>query len=185
MKDSAKRIALAALFAALVSGGKLALMFIPNVEVVSILLAVAGYCFGALFSLSVSLVFCTVETALWGFNTWVILYFVYWPLVSLLFGLIGKSRLKNRWVTAGLAAAMTFFFGVLSSVIDTLIAFGGGGFVFNGEDFFLRFGILYARGIVFFAVHIVSNFILFALLFRALCELVNKLKIKMFPEESL
>lgn len=136
MKDSAKRIALAALFAALVSGGKLALMFIPNVEVVSILLAVAGYCFGALFSLSVSLVFCTVETALWGFNTWVILYFVYWPLVSLLFGLIGKSRLKNRWVTAGLAAAMTFFFGVLSSVIDTLIAFGGGGFVFNGEDFF-------------------------------------------------
>lgn len=46
MKDSAKRIALAALFAALVSGGKLALMFIPNVEVVSILLAVAGYCFG-------------------------------------------------------------------------------------------------------------------------------------------
>lgn len=110
MKDSAKRIALAALFAALVSGGKLALMFIPNVEVVSILLAVAGYCFGALFSLSVSLVFCTVETALWGFNTWVILYFVYWPLVSLLFGLIGKSRLKNRWVTAGLAAAMTFFF---------------------------------------------------------------------------
>ena len=59
MKDSAKRIALAALFAALVSGGKLALMFIPNVEVVSILLAVAGYCFGALFSLSVSLVFCT------------------------------------------------------------------------------------------------------------------------------
>ena len=77
MKDSAKRIALAALFAALVSGGKLALMFIPNVEVVSILLAVAGYCFGALFSLSVSLVFCTVETALWGFNTWVILYFVY------------------------------------------------------------------------------------------------------------
>ena len=50
MKDSAKRIALAALFAALVSGGKLALMFIPNVEVVSILLAVAGYCFGALFS---------------------------------------------------------------------------------------------------------------------------------------
>ena len=125
MKDSAKRIALAALFAALVSGGKLALMFIPNVEVVSILLAVAGYCFGALFSLSVSLVFCTVETALWGFNTWVILYFVYWPLVSLLFGLIGKSRLKNRWVTAGLAAAMTFFFGVLSSVTQ-------------GESYFLR-----------------------------------------------
>lgn len=119
MKDSAKRIALAALFAALVSGGKLALMFIPNVEVVSILLAVAGYCFGALFSLSVSLVFCTVETALWGFNTWVILYFVYWPLVSLLFGLIGKSRLKNRWVTAGLAAAMTFF-SVCCQALSTL-----------------------------------------------------------------
>ena len=98
MKDSAKRIALAALFAALVSGGKLALMFIPNVEVVSILLAVAGYCFGALFSLSVSLVFCTVETALWGFNTWVILYFVYWPLVSLLFGLIGYDLFFRRAV---------------------------------------------------------------------------------------
>lgn len=151
MKDSAKRIALAALFAALVSGGKLALMFIPNVEVVSILLAVAGYCFGALFSLSVSLVFCTVETALWGFNTWVILYFVYWPLVSLLFGLIGKSRLKNRWVTAGLAAAMTFF-SVCCQALSTLsllsaaealcstarIFFCGSAFFTQGESFFLR-----------------------------------------------
>lgn len=151
MKDSAKRIALAALFAALVSGGKLALMFIPNVEVVSILLAVAGYCFGALFSLSVSLVFCTVETALWGFNTWVILYFVYWPLVSLLFGLIGKSRLKNRWVTAGLAAAMTFFSACcqalstlsLLSAAEALcstarIFFCGSAYFTQGESYFLQ-----------------------------------------------
>lgn len=149
MKDSAKRIALAALFAALVSGGKLALMFIPNVEVVSILLAVAGYCFGALFSLSVSLVFCTVETALWGFNTWVILYFVYWPLVSLLFGLIGKSRLKNRWVTAGLAAAMTFFsaccqalstLSLLSAAValclTARIFFCGSAYFTQGESYF-------------------------------------------------
>lgn len=185
MKDSAKRIALAAVFVALVSGGKLALMALPNIEVVTILLALAGYCFGALFSLSVSLVFCTIETVLWGFNTWVLYYFVYWPLVGIIFALVGKSRIKNRWAAAGIAAAMTFFFGLLSTATDTLIAFGGSGFVFNGADFFLRFGILYARGAVFFAVHIVSNFLLFVFLFVPLCELVSRLKAKMFPEEAL
>lgn len=184
MRDSAKRIALAAVFVALVSGGKLALMAIPNVEVVTILLAVAGYCFGAFFSLSVSLVFCTIETVLWGFNTWVLYYFIYWPLVGLVFALAGKSHIKNRWANAGIAVGLTFFFGVLSTAMDTLIAFSGGGFIFNGEDFFLRFGILYARGIVFFAIHIVSNFIVFVLLFRPLCDLVTKLKLKMFQEET-
>ena len=49
MNYSAKRKALYYLFEELVYGVKLELMFIPNVEVVSILLAVAGYCFGALF----------------------------------------------------------------------------------------------------------------------------------------
>lgn len=84
----------------------------------------------------------------------------------------------------GACGGYDLFFGVLSSVIDTLIAFGGGGFVFNGEDFFCG-SAFFTQGESFFAVHIVSNFILFALLFRPLCELVNKLKIKMFPEESL
>lgn len=152
MKDSAKRIALAALFAALVSGGKLALMFIPNVEVVSILLAVAGYCFGALFSLSVSLVFCTVETALWGFNTWVILYFVYWPLVSLLFGLIGKSRLKKQVGYGGACGGYDLFFSACCQALSTLsllsaaealcstarIFFCGSAYFTQGESYFLQ-----------------------------------------------
>lgn len=185
MNNSAKKIALAAVFVALVSGGKQALLIIPNVEVVSILLAVAGFCLGAAFSVSVSFAFCAIETAIWGFNTWVILYLIYWPSLGIFFALLKRVGLKNKWALAAVAAAMTFLFGILSTLLDTLVAFVGGGFVVNGTDFFIRFAILYGRGIVFFAIHIFSNFFMFAFLFKPLSEQVSRLTHKMMRGEAI
>lgn len=184
MKDSAKKIALMALFVALVSGGKFVLSVIPNVEVVSILLAVAGYCMGAFFAFSVSMVFCLVETAMWGFGTWTLLYLVYWPALGCVFACLGKISVKNRWAAAGTVAGMTLLFGLLSTLLDTLIAFDGS-FIVRTEDFFYRYGVMYVRGIVFFAVHIFSNFVLFVVAFRPLAELVSKLKHKMFGTDMI
>ena len=89
MKFSAFQIAYIAVCAATVTAGKLALAAIPNVEIVSLLLAAYGYVFGGAGVLA-AFVFCGVEVLIWGAGSWVALYFV-----------------------------MTVLFGVLSSLIDT------------------------------------------------------------------
>ena len=115
---TALQIAYVAVCAATVTAGKLALSALPNVEVVTLLLASYGYVFGPGGVLS-AFVFCGVEMLIWGVGSWVILYFVYWPLLALVFALLGKAGVKNRFVLTLIACTATVAFGVLSSLIDT------------------------------------------------------------------
>ena len=85
-KFTALQAAYIAVCAATLTAGKAALAAIPNVEVVSLLLGVYGYVFGLAGVLS-SLIFCAVEVLIWGAGSWVVLYFIYWPLFTLLFAL--------------------------------------------------------------------------------------------------
>ena len=80
-------IALAGVYAALLTGGKEALAAIPNVEVVTLLCALGGYALGAVALASIA-AFVTVEGAIYGFGSWIISYYVHWPLVCAAFMLI-------------------------------------------------------------------------------------------------
>ena len=82
--NAAKKIALVGIAAATVECGKLALSFLPNIEVVSILLAVYGYVFGYAGVLA-AVVFVCIEPLIWGFGSWAVTYFIYWPALSLVF----------------------------------------------------------------------------------------------------
>ena len=93
--DSAKIIALVGIMAATLECGKLALSFLPNIEVVTILLALYGYTFG-IYGIMAAFVFVCIEPLIYGFGTWVVSYFLYWPLVALVFMLFAKLRIKNR-----------------------------------------------------------------------------------------
>ena len=165
---TALQIAYVAVCAATVTAGKLALSALPNVEVVTLLLASYGYVFGPGGVLS-AFVFCGVEMLIWGVGSWVILYFVYWPLLALVFALLGKAGVKNRFVLALIACAATVAFGVLSSLIDT------GLFTGFHENFWSRFALLYARGAAFYVTQIVCNAALFILLFSPLTALLKKM----------
>ncbi len=161
--SSAKALALVGISAATVECGKLVLASLPNVEVVTLLLALYGYCFGALGVLS-AVVFVCIEPLIWGFGPWVITYIIYWPLVALSFWLIRTAKLKNRWVITAAAVILTVFFGVFSSLVDV------GLFTGFFDSFFERFAIYYARGAVFYAVELGCNAVLFPLLFPFLSE---------------
>lgn len=162
-------LALVGISAATVECGKLVLMVFPNVEVVTLLLALYGYVFGALGVLA-AVVFVCIEPLIWGFGPWVISYIIYWPLVALTFWLLRISGVKNRWLLTGVAVAMTFLFGVLSSLVDV------GLFTGFFENFISRFAVYYARGAVFYAVQTVSNAVLFPLLFVFLSERLSRIK---------
>lgn len=165
----ARKIALVGIMAATVECGKLVIAFVPNIEVVTLLLALYGYVFGIL-GFAAAIVFVSIEPLIYGFNTWVVSYYLYWPFVSLVFMLLAKLRVKNRWLLTLVAIILTAWFGVLTTLVD--IGLLSGFF----DNFFYRFSVYYARGVVFYAVQIACNAVLFPLLFSFLTKKLEKIK---------
>ena len=166
---SAKGIATIALMTATLSGGKLVMSMLPNIEPVTILIALYATVFGFAYVLPATFVFVTIDMMIYGLNTWVISYIIYWPLVAFVFALVNVKP-KGRWVNCIVAVLLTLFFGVLTSLVDV------GLFMGSFDNFWYRFGIMYARGILFFALHVVSNFALFLLCYTPLCKALTKAK---------
>ena len=133
---------------------KLALMALPNIEVVTLLCALYGYVFGKRGILA-AVVFVCIEPLIYGFNTWIISYFLYWPLVAFVFMMLGRAGVKNRFIIVGIAVGLTVWFGVLTSLVDI------GLFTGQYDRFFYRFGVYYVRGAVFYALQIACNAVVF------------------------
>lgn len=167
------RIALVGICAALIEVVKLALASIPNVEGVTLLNAVFGYCFGW-YGVLASLVFVSIEPLIWGYNTWVLSYYLYWPFVALVFYLLGKRGVRNRVVLTAVAVALTVWFGILTSLVDV------GLFTGFWDHFWSRFHIYYWRGIWFYVVQVACNAVVFPFLFRPLSNLLTKLRNRFF-----
>lgn len=161
--SAAKKIALVGIAAATIECGKLAFASLPNVEVVTLLTALYGYCFGYL-GIAATLVFVCIEPLVWGVNTWIISYFIYWPLVAFVFMCLGKFRVKNRGIITLAALLLTAFFGVLTSLVDIGL--------FSGyyDNFFYRFGVYYLRGLPFYITQAATNLFVFPILFPLLSK---------------
>lgn len=165
----ARQVALVGIMAATMECGKLALSFLPNIEIVTLLHALYGYAFGAL-GIVASLVFVCIEPVIYGFGSWVPAYFLYWPLVAAVFWLLSRLRVKNRWLITAVAVLLTVWFGVLTSLVEIGL--------FSGflDDFLARFSVYYLRGLPFYAAQIATNAVLFPLLFRFASEKLSRLK---------
>ena len=163
-------IALTGVMAATLEAVKLALSALPNIELVSLLLALYGYVFG-LSGVLAAVIFVAAEILVWGLNTWVISYLIYWPLLAFIFWMIHK-RISNRFILTGIAVVMTFFFGILTSLVDIGL--------FSGywDNFLERFTIYYLRGTWFYVAHIACNAVVFPILFKPLEKLFKKLKVQ-------
>ena len=165
-RDRALKLALIAIMAATLEGGKLALSFIPNVEIVTLLCAVYGYVFG-FYGIIATYIFVGLETLIWGVNTWVITYLIHWGVIAFVFMLFGKFKIKNRFVITATATLLTVSFGVLSSLVDTGLLTG------FYDNFWQRFAILYTRGAIFYLVEIICNFLLFLIVFKPLVKRID------------
>ncbi len=168
-RSPAAAVALVGISAAAIECGKLALMALPNIEVVTLLVALFSYSFG-IYGLSATVIFVCIEPLIFGFGPWVILYFIYWPLLSLLFVLLGRAKIKNRVLITGIAVLCTFIFGILSALVE--IGLFSGGY----DNLFSRFLIYYTRGIMFYVLQIAANAILFPLLFDFLARRLSAVK---------
>ena len=167
--------ALVGMMAASVECAKLALAALPNIEAVSLLLALYSYVFG-FWGVLAALVFVCIEPMVWGMGTWVVSYLIYWPLLALVFCLLRFLKVRNRFIVSGAVVLLTAFFGVLTSFVDVGLFSG------SLEGLFYRFGIYYLRGVGFYLTHTISNAVIFLLLYPILLPVLEKIKARVFSD---
>jgi hypothetical protein len=166
-KTATKNIVLTAMLAATLTSGKLALSFIPNVEIVTLLIVLYSAVFGKKISVTAVVIFCIVEGLLYGFSYWLITYFIYWDALALFAGIL-SARTKSVVFFTVYAVVMTVFFGILSSVVDTFFS--------SSPDPFRFFMIRYLNGIAFYVTQIVCNAVLFPVAFLQMRKVFEKSK---------
>lgn len=156
-------IVLISILSATLTAGKLTLSFVPNVEIVTLLFIVYTTVFGVKNSLFISLVFSTTEILLYGFSTWLIGYYIIWPILIMIVALI-KKNLKSEYGYATIGAIFGYAFGMFFAILESL---------FYG----IAYGWLYwIRGLPFDLMHGTSNFIIILVLYKPLVALLMKLK---------
>ena len=170
-----KYTALVGMMAATVEAAKLALAAIPNVEAVSLLLALYSFVFGWV-GVMAAVVFVCIEPLVWGMGTWFISYLIYWPLLAFVFMCLGRRKIENRWVILAIIFGMTVGFGILSSIIDVALYIG------INKHYFGNLILYYIRGIGFYLTQICCNIVLFLLIFKPLKDRLTQIKGRLMIE---
>lgn len=155
-------LVLIALMAALLLAVKEALAFLPNVELVSLLILLFGACFSFRVLPAIA-VFVALQGVLYGFGVWWFAYLYIWFLLA------GAGFLLLRFTQKALPLALlsgTFglIFGSLTAIPYFFI--GGAGAV----------GAYIVAGLYFDLIHCAANFTLCLLLWKPLLILLTRIK---------
>ena len=170
---TARYVTQVAVMAGLITALKFALSFLPNVEVITVLIAVFSTVWGLKYSLPATLIFCTVEMAIYGVGSWVPLYYIYWPILSVVFhfALGGKRTPVAMGIALPIGILFSALFGVLSASMETLFVVG----VVSPDMLGTFFVSYYLKGLWFDIVHIVSVAISILVLYIPLVKISEKI----------
>ena len=105
-KISVKDVTQIGIMSAVLIAGKAALSFLPNVEIVTLLIIVYTLYFGKKVFFSI-FIFIILDCAVWGFNLWTVMYIYVWPLLAIMVLLFAKHR-------------EIIFWSIISAVLDLL-----------------------------------------------------------------
>ena len=115
---TAQAIAEIAILTAVLEAGKLALSFLPNIEIVSLLIILYARHFRWKV-IPIILLFITIEMFIWGVQTWVIMYLYSWPLLALVAYL--TRNCPSVILTAIISGTFGLLFGALCSIVYLFI----------------------------------------------------------------
>ncbi|MEG1710644.1 MAG: hypothetical protein RR316_02445 [Clostridia bacterium] len=163
-KKAGIKIAVAAFMTATLTLGKLSLSWLPNIEIVTLLLFIYTAVFGWKLTMLSAFAFVLIEGAIYGFlGSWWICYLIYFTSLPLCAFVVSLNKKGGRFWYALCAAILTFSFDILTVAADTL---------FYGATFYIRF----LSGIYFFAMHVFGNFAIFLVAYLPLKKLLFQLK---------
>ncbi|MFA6867144.1 MAG: hypothetical protein WCR54_06465 [Clostridia bacterium] len=178
-----KKIVLMALLGVSLNAFKFVLMYIPNVEVITLLIVVYTYVFGLNIGMVATLVFCTLEGLLFGFNpSWLLAYFIHWPTICLVAAFLKKIKVTNPIIIGICITAITALFGLQSTFTYFLL-----GKAIGRPNWVRNYWLLYLSGGVFYIVQCVSALLSIIFVFNPLYTLLTKLGKKYFnrPQNNL
>ena len=155
-------IVLIAFLSALLVVSKEALSMIPNVEVVTLLLIVYTKILGYKKTLYITFIFTTIQAIIYPPHTWIITYYLVWPLLVLGTSLILKTT-NSSFGLAIYAAIFGLSFGAFDSLILSIL---------YGPHTFLP---IWLRGLSWDLIHGFSNYLTVLLLYDPLKKNLKKL----------
>ena len=157
-----QRITRIALLTAILYIAKLVLDFLPNVELVSLLVIIYTLVFGKEAFLIVT-VFNLFQLIQWGFGTWLISYLYVWPLLCLL-TLVLKRFLKEEFILWAIFAGFCgLIFGSLFAVL----------YLFMDPAYALTYWV---SGLLWDVWHAAANFILMLICGKPLYQVLRQLR---------
>ena len=161
MKYKTFEIVLLGMLGAIAFVCQVSLIFLPNIEVVSILFIVYTRTFGkkALFPIYV---FVLLEGIFWGFGSWWIMYLYIWTILWGISMIFHRNDSSIAW--AVINGAYGLCFGALCSITQGILFGIGSGFAYL------------ISGIPFDIVHCIGNFFTALFLYKPLTILLSKVR---------
>lgn len=124
VRYSAKDCAFLAVFVAIVIAVQLVLSIIPGVELVTVLFISYSFVVGARKGMVAATVFSILRQIVFGFfPTVLVLYLIYYNLLSMFFGLLGRKldeKIKRVPIIVILACIGTIFFTLIDCLLTPL-----------------------------------------------------------------
>lgn len=164
---STKNLVLDALLAALLFSSQVCLSWLPNVELVSLLLILYALVFGKHVWI-ILYTFVLLEGLVYGFGLWWFTYLYVWPILPAMVFLIYKNKMPGIFSISLLSGIFGMLFGLFCS--GFYFVSGGPGTAFAW----------WVTGIPFDIIHGVGNFFLSFILFDPLYRLITPLKRNLF-----
>ncbi len=162
-----KDIATIGMMVAIIEVSKFALSFLPNVELTTFWIIMFTKYYGRKVGLIVP-AFILVEGAIYGMNTWWIMYLYIWPLLVILSWIFRKTDDLLFWsIFSGIFGLC---FGFLCSFVYFFIGFTSGG-IQGGLATSFPWWI---SGIPWDMIHCSGNFILMLVLYTPIKAIMNK-----------
>lgn len=175
-------ITLAGLMVAVIEVSKMALTFLPNIELTSFWLILFTLFFGRRIALVVP-VFILIEGTVYGFGIWWVMYLYAWPLLVCLTWMF--RRQESVWFWSIVSGAFGLSFGALCAVPYFFLGAGGGAGVAAGIRTALAWWV---AGIPWDIVHCAGNFALMLVLYqpvRRVMEAVRRLTARSFDGNAM
>ncbi len=163
-KLSLRELAVLSLLGAMLFVVQVAFSFLPNIELVSVLIIVYTRVYGWKAFYPIYL-FVALEALWYGINTWVIQYTYVWAILALVVLLLRRIESRGMWVLVN--SAFGLLFGALCSITYLFIG-GVSGMV-----------AYWISGIPFDFLHLGGNFLTALVLCEPLYRLLSRLKNQM------
>jgi len=157
------RLVIISMLAASLLAAQVLISFLPNIELVTLLLILYSCFLPRKDVFIVVIVFSILEALVWGFGDWVIGYLWIWNVLVILSQLFKPILKENKDYWAVFASFWGLLFGLLFAVQHAVLYSFSAGVAY------------YLKGLVFDVLHATGNYILVLILYEPLLIRFKKL----------